>query len=882
MKTLKKIVLYLSGTIILLILAGLLLSVIYKDRITQAILSELNQNVRTEIKAEKIDFSLLRKFPFASVEFKNIMARSVPSFEHNDSLYARGDTLFNLSSLFLEFNLLDLYRKNYKIKSIHAVSGTISLAIDRNGQANYEFWKPADKKAGSAFNLQLQSVKLSKIRFEFTQIQKHIKLDAQLDRAALRGDLMTDAYDLWASFDGKLLSLSIDSTVLFNKLDLDAEIPLRIDHHTFKLQDGRLSLAGNPFTISGSYSNDKENSVNISLSCEKFSLVDLPILLPKSFMNYSADASGKGYVSVLASLNGKISDRESPGMTISVATKKTPVLLHFHLHDFIKTSFKATYFHEKNSGRAGSVLHIEHFSSVLNDDAFELSGSVRNFSIPVFDLFWKGTVDLSTIYQFIPYDTLGFFHGKVSGNLHASGQFPIRGKLSATDFAHFTYGGALSLHGIKITNHGILLGVSELSGKLKIADDWLIEQMNATLDSNQIEGTGILHNFLPWLLMHGETLLVSGIVTSNHFDLEKLISARKRDTSDSSGIRFPDHINLDLYFKAKTFEAGRFNANNVSGKINYQPFYFDLKSFYFETMEGNLRGSAIMLQKPDLCFIIRTQAKLDQVNITTLFHTFHNFGQALIEEKHLRGKISGYLNFSSEWKNSLDIKPETMLADGNAGIVNGELVDFEPLKGLSKYINVSELEHIYFSNLQFDMFIRNRVITIPQMDIKSASFDIIGSGTHDFDNNFNYKLRVSLSEQLYKKARNSKKEVDEFGIIETEGERKITLPLLLKGNIDNYKISFDARQATRNMIQNLKKEKSELKNLLNNEFKPFKKDSADLQQQFQNKKDNFVIEWDNENYQSGQKKPLAPAKKGLKPLKKKDQQDTSKLKIEWE
>ena len=78
---------------------------------------------------------------------------------------------------------------------------------------------------------------------------------------------------------------------------------------------------------------------------------------------------------------------------------------------------------------------------------------------------------------------------------------------------------------------------------------------------------------------------------------------------------------------------------------------------------------------------------------------------------------------------------------------------------------------------------------------------------------------------------------------------KSHFPLTIKGNIDNYKISYDPKQAAANMMQNLKNEKMQLRTLLNEEFGIFKKDSLSIVKKEKKKEDNILIEFENEKYQ---------------------------------
>jgi len=138
-KIIRRILLYFIG--ILIVLSGLLigLSYIFKDNITALFLSELNKRLQTEIKVKKVDFSVIRKFPYASIEFREIHSLSSKDYK-SDGIQVNGDTLFNFKSLFLEFSIYDLLSKNYKISKIHAIGGNLNIARDKSGNFNYQIW----------------------------------------------------------------------------------------------------------------------------------------------------------------------------------------------------------------------------------------------------------------------------------------------------------------------------------------------------------------------------------------------------------------------------------------------------------------------------------------------------------------------------------------------------------------------------------------------------------------------------------------------------------------------------------------------------------------------------------------------------------------------
>jgi hypothetical protein len=878
-RRIKRILIYFIS--ILVVLVGLVtaLTFIFKNDITSFFLNELNKRLQTEIKVKNVDFSVLRKFPYASIEFNEISSKASPNYGKS-GVDVSADTLFKFKSLFLEFSIYDLLTKNFKISKVHALKGYLNIARDRSGNLNYLIWKTSSNTDTSNFKIKLQNVKLTDVSISYFDFKAPKQLSAFISNCQIRCNLSSLINEFSSRFDGRIINFQFENQKIITNKDVNCSVNLKLTNDALKLENTSLTIARNNFNIDGIYNSKHSSETKFNIICKKINIENTLLLLPQKmrmpFENYNI----KGNLSINASLN--FSKLNVPLIDLNFSPVQSSISFEYNKIRLSELDFAGNFYSQLSDSMGITNIKINNIKGKIDADHFEGSVSILKSGTSTFEIKWKGNSTLNTLNKLIHNDTLKYFTGNFNGNLEIKGDLRNHDSLTKYNFAHFDYTGEINLDGIRILKPEVLLGISDVSGKFKIDKDILVEKSNIIYKENNLTGSGRITNFLPWLLTENETLAIQGDIQSQSFNLDKVIAKSTASKNDTSVTQFPDKLLLTLEVKFNEFYSGKFKAVNVAGKITYKPKLFDLRSLYFETMEGNLTGSAILLQKPDNHFIFRTQALLDKINISTLFSTFNNFGQTLIDYKNIKGKISGLTNFSSEWSNSFSVLSPSILVDGTYKIENGELIEYEPLNGLSKYINVEELKHIYFSTLQNDIFIRNRVITIPQMDIKSANFDIVGSGIHDFDNNFTYKIKVLLSESLYKKAKKSKDQMDEFGVLETEGTRKISLPLTIKGNINDYKVSYDAKQAAVNMIQNLKNEKKQLKALLNQEFGLFKKDSINKLKQEPKKKNNILIEFDNENYQSGKKTDQVIKPQSIRQKDAKNNKDTSKIKIDFQ
>jgi len=178
MKIIKRIGIVITVLIIIIIPTGIFISTTYDEAVIRYLKKYLDNHLITEIEVDKIDFSLLKNFPRASVELKNIYARSTLNFSERDFLNEDTDTLLIAKSIFFEFGLLKILSGKYIIKNIHINDGKLKILIDKKGRSNYKIWDPGDKKSGPGLNIDLQSLILTDVDLHINNLKDKYHLDA--------------------------------------------------------------------------------------------------------------------------------------------------------------------------------------------------------------------------------------------------------------------------------------------------------------------------------------------------------------------------------------------------------------------------------------------------------------------------------------------------------------------------------------------------------------------------------------------------------------------------------------------------------------------------------------------------------------------------------
>ena len=109
-------------------------SLLMHDKVADTVIKTLNSNLETKITTGSFRFSLLRQFPNASVELKNVIVHSSPDFIASDFPGISTDTLLSAKSASVEIGLINLIRKNYSIARITLRSGKLNLFTDSTNE----------------------------------------------------------------------------------------------------------------------------------------------------------------------------------------------------------------------------------------------------------------------------------------------------------------------------------------------------------------------------------------------------------------------------------------------------------------------------------------------------------------------------------------------------------------------------------------------------------------------------------------------------------------------------------------------------------------------------------------------------------------------------
>ena len=838
-----KKILVISG-VILGVCLGLMItiSVLFGDGITAFVIKKINESLNTEVSVKKAEFSIFKRFPNAAVVFSDVVIRQNKDFPAK--LEINEKNLIVCKNIYVEINILKLLFKDYSIRRIVAQNGELNLVVDKNGIQNFDVFKKGAEGSGKSTAIKLSAILLKDFKYNYADLKHDINLGGFASEIKLKGLIKSDTYDFDIAFDVLSHHLLVHQIEYLKNRKLKSAFVLKRKGDIYRIESSLLDIEGIDLDFKMVFSNNEKSEMDLLAKASDASLAGFQRLVPDEYQKYVCDFDSKGKTSLVLSVTGKTYGNYLPHVDLNFTLRNGTIRQTKTNIRLTGVNCSGNYTNGSQNNSNTSSFSLNNFRSALENGQINGNFSYSNFTSPLINLNLNTVIDLGKMRKFLSVDTIENLEGQLKGEVNLQAGFKNASNFKRENIRSFKVTGRAKLSDARLKLKSSNYLYNEINSEINFGDDFQFEYLSLKIDNNDFFIKGHLTNVVPYLLKQNTNLSLRAELRSQNLDLSKYFEKDPKKVSTGkydARLLFPDNLMAELNVSVSNFTLKKFKAKSALAKVNYKPGMYVLNSVFFETMNGKVSGNGGVMLDENANLVVKGQTSLKKIDIKQLFYVFDNFGQNILRDNHLKGALSGDILVSCEWDNQMNLNKNQVLVESNIEIANGELLNFEPLLGLSKFIALTELKDIKFSTLKNQVYIRHQQIIIPQMDINSSAFNITGSGVHDFDNHYTYRINVLLSEVLARKAKQNKKENSEFGIVEDDGLGKTKIPLIIIGYNNDYKISYDTKGLKDIIKESMQGQRRELKSIFREEFGMYKNDSTVTKPKSTQR---FNLEWD--------------------------------------
>lgn len=773
--------------------------------------TQINAYLTVPVQVKEIDFSLLRKFPYATVDLSDVSTKGALTKGCRDPLLEAGH-------IFFQFSWFDIFKDNVRLKRISVEDATCVLFVDEEGKRNYNIFKER-KSTDSSSAIDLEEILLINTGIRYISRPGTRDFSFRALNMKWKGRFSSESYEL--SGVGPLFVerlMTNDVNYISNKLtDLNVQVMVNTREGRYQIMNSVLRIEAMDLTMDGFIRENKKGAtIDLNVKSKEAGLEELlsllPGLYPGKLQKYKYEGNGFFDLHIV----GDIGESKLPLVTAAFGTDDASIMPKGSSYRLSHIRLKGSFTNRISVSNPVERLTLNKMEAMLEGQSVRLSLLMEDFSNPYINLSAESKINLEVLSRFYMPDTLSALSGELMVNAK------IRGRTNNT--AAWISEGTVQASNVSFTLKECPVPFTAFNGGLTLRGNRLfLDNLSGKAAGSDMKVNGFFDNAYAFLLTSDAQLYGEANLTSNNLDLNEFIQEKSASSDTGFHLDISNRMNLNLGLSIGIFTFGKFQAWQLKGKVDIRNSVLSTEAISFKAFDGYLALQGRVDASRTDSVLIACDADVKKLDVTELFTQMGNFGQQVMKDENVKGKLTARVQFASIWSKDLHCNFNKVYAKSKLLIEKGELNNFQPMLLLSKYLKSADLNKIKFETLENEIEISNRTIFIPAMEIKSSVMDLTASGTHTFDNIVDYKLQLYLSQLFGKKVRSKS---TEFGTIEDDGLGRMRLFLTMKGPLAAPTIVYDRKGIEQKVTHAVKQEKQDLKKILHQEFGWFKKDTS--------------------------------------------------------
>ncbi len=417
------IIIFFSFLIVLIVVAKL-----SEDKITDIAVKKVSAAVKAPMEIDDVSFTLLRRFPLATVEFNGVWLGSPITLNPQDSSSSIVDTLAKIEHLYVSVRSLPLIKKKFEVMKVEIRKAYFKYLVDSSGTSNFDFLidTTLDVETDTVttpLNILLKNLVLKEIVCNYSDNSLGVKARLQIPQIKIKGEAENNIYNGSARGSIILTDCNMEGTNLYKMQETEVKFDCGYADDSVSIDELKLVSDGIDLNVSGSLFFKDEMSANISITEAKLNIGELIKYAPEQMLKDYGIKNVSGNLNLDAQINGIVSDSILPHIDLDLAmlngnlnTTDYPMLKNINFIGHITNGIL-------NNNQTTS-LDFKTFHFETDQSKFDIEFSLQDIDHPKYNVKTNLEIVLSEFKDFIPDSVAQNVSGRINASLSTKGQLP--------------------------------------------------------------------------------------------------------------------------------------------------------------------------------------------------------------------------------------------------------------------------------------------------------------------------------------------------------------------------------------------------------------------------------------------------------------------------
>lgn len=608
-KATKWIIGIVSGLLLLIIAAVILVPILFKDDLLRLGKNFANEQIDAtlDFNDESVQLSLLRSFPNVSFSIEDLSVTGKGAFE--------GKKLADIGRFYFTINIMDIINKDYTINGIEVADADFYVKVLRDGTANYNIVESnSDSQSSTEMELSIDHWALTNTNliYDDEPNQIYVEIDALNHEGS--GDFGSTMVDLATETTMEAITVDFGGTRYLRKanLELDFDAALNLADKVYELRDNRLRVNALELQADGSIRQpDAKNTIlDLTFNAPKTDFGSILSLVPAAYTKDFNNIKTSGKVALDGFAKGTFNENAFPAFAVNLLVENGSVQypdLPLPIRD-VHTKVNVN---SPTADLNGMTVDVPRFHFEIGGNPVDATLRLRTpMSDPDVKATVDGTIILEELAKAFPMEGVNALTGTIKANLD------VDTRMSYVTKEQYE---KVKMSGNLLINNMIYDATDLPKVRLnQLAMDFTpnavnLPQFDVKIGRSDLQGSGKLDNLLTYFsrdnIMRGnlklrstffnvnEILEAQGAPTDeapkNERRKDKDIATKMQDTTAAENPIF-DAFDFSIDAEMAAIQYSVYSILNFKTKGSFSPSIAELENMQMDIGEVDLRAKGTM------------------------------------------------------------------------------------------------------------------------------------------------------------------------------------------------------------------------------------------------------------------------------------------------
>jgi AsmA protein len=406
----------------------------------------------------------------------------------------------------------------------------------------------------------------------------------------------------------------------------------------------------------------------------------------------------------------------------------------------------------KTGNLSDAKLSISRLTYTLEDEPFEITGSLVNLNSYEYSLSVNGKADLSKLSQVYPLEGLQL-SGIIDAQIKTSG---LVSDLEIGNYSRVASSGKVSLNNISVNGSSVQAPILINNALFTFTPNKIVlESLEGKLGKTNVHLNGDITNYMAFVTQSKELIKADLILNCDTIDINEWMPPAQTATgkpvaetdtlhSKLTVIEVPKNIDFVFDSHIKGLKYDDLEITNMDGEITMRDGVMSLNETGFNSLNAKFNISGDYNTRDITHPVFDMYVDVNDLDINKAYRGVKLMRQLAPSAANVYGKFSVKYKLKGELAKDMQPKLETLTGGGVMRIAEAKINGMKLFEEISKNAKKNEMNDPHLKDFTMETEIRDSKIIVKPFSIVVSGFDTDIEGVNTMSGMINYLVKIEL------------------------------------------------------------------------------------------------------------------------------------------